>query len=285
MSAKSLNIAWQVEPNFKRDELTELLETYRATLSTPKNEHQKQFWKTNSLTIILYERTLVAQGVKNERNTRIVIEINAIDGLYLNSKNQAKMSSLMPLAQNALVCDVCGKPFYLIDSQVEGLDIIFINECNHRNNIKPPFLMYINRFLPDFNILFSRHLSRLVNLGNFHGAEILIPNFMIECVDHYIGKRNSSAFRAELEALRQLEKGGDISIFSFEDHLDIPRDATEFGRTEDRCLLEISKNTNSILITADNNLKERSILDDRPVIFLSGPAIHALKLLEEIRTP
>jgi rRNA-processing protein FCF1 len=243
------------------------------------------FRKPNGLTIVLYEKSLVAQGIKNDRSVKIVTDINEIVGLYLNAQNRAKYSILLPSAQNALVCDHCGKPNYLIDSQVEGLEVIFTNECGHRNRIRPPFLMYVNRFLPDFNIMMSRHLSRLINLGYFHGAEILIPNFIIECVDQFIGKKRSSAFRAELGALRQLENSGEISIFSYNDHLDIPSDATEFGKTEDRCLLEITKNTNSILITADNNLKERSMLDDRPVIFLSDKAIHAIKLLETVRTP
>ena len=285
MSSESLNMVWQVESNFEQDELTSSLEGFGATLHPPTNEHQLQFWRTNGLVIILYEKSLVAQGVKNERNIRIVMDINELNGLYLDSKNKAKFSALLPESQNALICNECGKPFYLIEGNIEGLDIIFNNECNHKNNIRLPFLMYINRFLPDFNICISKHLSRMINLGYFIGAEILIPKFMMDCADSFLGSRTAPAFRAELESLRELEKQNKITIYFFDDHLEIPSDRTEFDRTEDSCLLEIAKQTNSILITADTNFRERTLLAKRPVVFLSGPAIHALKILEEIRTP
>jgi len=285
MSSENITIVWQVDRTFNLDPLESLMEKYSSNKLEPKNEYQLQLWKTNSLTVILYEKSLVVQGKKDDRNIDVIIEMNEIEGLTLDSKNRDRLLNLLPRYQSALLCSSCGKPLYLVDSKIEGLDIIFHNECGHINNLRPPFTMCVNRILPDLNILISKHFSRLINLGFFKGSEILIPNYLLSCVDHYIGKKSTKAVSDELENLRALEKLNEISILLYEDNIKIPLNRDEYDKTEDESLLQIATITNSILLTADSNLKDRTILHNRPVIFLNSEALKKIKILEEIRTP
>lgn len=285
MSSENITVVWQVGRNFDISNLETLLDDFGSRELKPTAEHQKQLWKTNSLTIILYEKSLVVQGKKDDYSIKILQNINGIEGLSLDEKNRERFVKILPVSQNAILCGFCGKPIYLINSSIEGLDVIFNNECGHRNDLNPPFIMYVNRILPDFNILISKHFSRLINLGYFKGSEILIPEYMLQCKDLFIGKKNSAAISDELKNLRALEGLNKISILSYKDNIEIPSTRVEFDRTEDQSLLEIAKFTNSILLTSDNNLKDMTILQKRPIIFLSSDAIDKIKILEAVRRP
>jgi len=80
-------------------------------------------------------------------------------------------------------------------------------------------------------------------------------------------------------------KKGKISIFNFEDNIDIPKTREEFDVNEDRNLLEIAKITNSLIITSDINFKDQAILAKRPVIYLDPDTVSNVKVLHETRIP
>jgi hypothetical protein len=227
---------------------------------------------------------LVVQGRYTTSGVNIVSEIKGINGLSLDRKNRARLTELTPITQNALECDNCGDHGYLIESKTEGLDIIFHNECGHDNNVKSPFLMCVNRILPDINMLKSRNLSRLIELGYFENCEILIPQYMMDCLDEYLSG-SKHTISGELAQLRELQGKDLIDIYNFNDNMEIPKSREEFNRTEDNTLIEISIMTNSIFLTSDINCKDKALLKNRPTIFLDHDTTKSIKILHETRLP
>jgi len=284
MSSSSINISWGVSPRFYRSDLESLLSRYAAVENQPKSEYELGLWKVNGLTIKLYKETLVAQGRNTSTGVEIVHEIKKLNGLSVDQKNQSKLIALRPVAQNALICSQCGEYVYLINSSIDGLDISFKNECGHRNNVNAPFLMSVNRLMPDINILKSRNLSRMIELGFFDNCEILIPDYLMRCIDHYMSGSKSTVSE-ELAQLRELEKWGKVKVKTFKDGFDIPASREEFNIDEDPILLDIADITNSIFITADINCKDQATLRNRPVIFIDHETTKNTKILHELRTP
>jgi hypothetical protein len=284
MSSGNITITWEVSSSFNTDELERILSGYAIETLELKTEYEKGSWKVNGLTIKLYERSLAVQGRHTTSGVKIVSDIKSLKGLSLDQKNRARLAALTPVFQNAIECEKCGEHSYLIQSKTQGLEITFKNECGHNNNVKSPFLMCVNRILPDLNVLKSRNLSRMIDLGYFEGCEIVIPSYVMKCLDKYLGG-SKNTISDEIQELRELEKKGLISLYSYEDNMPIPDSREKFDVEENNTLLEIATITNSIFITSDINCKDQALLHRRPVIFLDHETTKNTKILHELRTP
>lgn len=284
MSSNNINISWGVSPRFNEVDLELVLGRYSAIKMASKSEYELGLWKVNGLTIKLFKETLVAQGKYTTSGINIVNEIKKLKGLSLDHKNRSKLIALRPSSQNALICDECGEFVYAISSSVENLDVFFKNECGHRNNVNAPFIMCVNRIMPDINVLKSRNLSRLIELGFFENCEVLIPKYMMDCLDQYL-EGSKTTISNEISLLRDLEKKGLIKIKHFNDGFDIPASRDEFGIDEDTTLLDIADITNSVFITCDVNCRDQATLRNRPVIFIDHDTTRNTKILHKLRTP
>lgn len=71
--------------------------------------------------------------------------------------------------------------------------------------MKPPFMVYSCRILPDINILVSGFLSKCINLGHFEGFEIVIPTFILDVVDLICGKKQKKGASNEIDKLSKLQ--------------------------------------------------------------------------------
>lgn len=284
MSLPNLTLVWKIGSRFTEASLADILEEAGSTEQESKGEYEKRIWKVNGLTVKLYESSLVVQGKIGSNTLSLLEKTNRIRGLSLDSKNQAKLRALKPISQNALLCDDCGEPFYLVESSISGLDVSFTNQCGHTNPMRSPYSMCVNRILVDVNVLRSKNLSRLVELGFFKGSEFLIPSYLMRCADKYLSG-SKRTFSAELENLRKHERQGTISIYNFEDNFEIPKTREDYEVNEDRDLLEIAKITNSIIITSDINFKDQAILAQRPVIYLDPETVSNVKVLHDTRVP
>jgi len=280
--SESVNLVFITTSEFKEDCLKEYAQEWKATIKRTTNAYQRLFWSINGLSIILYENKLVVQGRLNEFTKRFIKGLRNIKGLTLDSKNLEKFMRIFPVKQNSVVCSTCGEDSLLIKGYIEGLDIVFGMECSHKTDLVAPFLTLSNRILPDVNMLISKSVSRLINLGCLKGVEIVFPEFILDVIDTFKASPRKKAVSDELSTLRRIEEKGLIKINTFSSipiHLDAkpPMD-------EDRIILDFAHFTNSILLTGDGVFKDRAIMSGRPTIFVSPEDYVKLKMLEETRT-
>jgi len=50
-------------------------------------------------------------------------------------------------------------------------------------------------------------------------------------------------------------------------------------------ILEIAHLTNSVMVTCDENFKDRALLANRPTIYIHPDLLSQVKIIEEVRTP
>ncbi len=280
---RNLTLVWQISSELDESKLIHILESYGGK-KTQSDEYEIWRFKFNGLTTKCYEKTLVVQGTENEKNLRLVRDINNIQGLQFDSKNAEIYNKLFPCRHNAIFCMECKTPSLLIEAKIEGLDIVFKKECGHKNSMRPPLIMLNNRILPDINILISNHLSRLIKIGYFEDFEVVIPEFIMNVLD-LLGSNKKKGAINEIEKLRSLENKQKITIFSSREGIEIPPSKKEFQQEEDNIILEIANLTNSILLTADETLKEKAVLNDRPTIFIHPRESKKLKIIDDVRNP
>lgn len=278
-------IVWEFLPGFSTDLIEKVMEKYRASQRTPTNQFMIQSWKTDGLTVNVFEKKLVVQGTLDEHGKILVQDIAGIEGLRLDAKNQERLAQIFPRRQNAIVCSQCRLPSLLIQSEIAGLEVVFKKECGHADKIKPPFLTLNNRVLPDMNVLVSKALSRFVGLGYFLGFEVVVPQFLMRVIDKYAGKAQKKAISDEIGVLRKLANENRISILNYNDGFPIPSTRERFESEEDDKILEIAHLTNSVMITCDGNFKDKALLANRPTIYIQPDMLEQIKIIEEVRTP
>jgi len=285
MPPEQVVIVWQFSPKFNINLVAEIMGKYNASKKQPTNPYIIESWKAGSLTINLFAKKLVVQGKLDEYAREIIQEIAGLEGLILDAKNQERLAKIFPHRQNAIVCARCRTPSLLIEAKIEGLDVIFKNECGHIAEIRPPFLTLNNRILPDINVLVSRVFSRFIQLGYFLGFEIVIPQYILRVVDRFLGKGQKKAVSEELNALRQFANDNKVSILNYKDGFELPVSREQFEIEEDDKILEIAHLTNSVMITCDRNFKDKALLANRPTIYIPADILEKIKIIEEIRTP
>ena len=278
-------IVWDFASGFNIELIRAVLEKYKALSRTPTNQFVLQSWKIDGLTVNVFEKKLVVQGALDEHGKILIQEIAAIEGLRLNSKNQERLAQIFPRKQNAIVCSQCSTSSLLIQSHIEGLEVVFKKECGHSDKINIPFLTLNNRVLPDLNILIAKASSRFIALGYFHGFEVVIPQFVMRVVDKFGGKAQKKAISGELETLRKLADDNKISILNYIDGFQIPSSRTQFENEEDDKILEIAHLTNSVMVTCDENFKDKALLANRPTIYIHSDMLNQIKVIEGVRTP
>jgi rRNA-processing protein FCF1 len=280
----SINIVFDVSSNIDKDSLAKHVENFNGKARNLTNEYQRSFWSINGLSVILYERKLVVQGELSEMTKPFIKGLRDVKGLTLDLSNRQKLMSLFPIRQNSIVCTQCGKTSLVIQGQIEGLDISFSLECGHRCNLEAPFQTLNNRVLPDINMILSKSVSRLINLGLLKGAEIVFPEVILDIVDKFKGTGSKDAISEELESLRKIAEKGASSI-SINTFSNLPMTyRTTSPEEEDKVILDFVQFTNSILMTADNMFKERALMQGRPTIYVNPKDFGKLQMIEEVRT-
>lgn len=277
----SVNLVFITTSEFEESALTGYAERWKATSKETTNKYQRAFWSINGLSAILYEDKLVVQGRLNEFTKKAIKELRTVKGLTMDSANLAKLRKIVPARQNSVVCSICGKDSLLIAGAIEGLDIAFQMECTHKSDLAAPFSTLNNRVLPDVNILISKTISRLINLGCLRGVEIVFPVFILDVIDKFKGTPRKKAVSDELEALRKIEEKGLIRINTFP-NLPIQIEAKP-PIDEDKVILDFAHFTNSILLTGDNVFRNRAIMSGRPTIFVNPDDYGKLKMIVETR--
>ncbi len=281
---QQITIVWKVSSRFQEQDLVTVLREFKAEREPSKSEYELGVWKVNGLTVKYYEKKLVVQGNLDDYNKNMLPEIEKIDGLTLDAKNAAKLRRIFPSKQNAIICDECKSSSLLIEGTEEGLDIVFRKECGHVDRLATPLIMINSRILPDINILISNSLSRLIGLGYFKGFEIVIPEFIFDVVDQFKGKGSKDAVSKELANLRSRELKDNIKIIGLKNEL-FDLDKENLTRDENKIILAIAQLTNAVLITADQVLKDRAIIAQRPTIFIPARVFGKIKVIEELRNP
>jgi len=276
-----VTIVWRISARFGLEDLLGLMEKYNALVKPPSSEHEIRVWQVDNLTVKYYQSSLVVQGNINDYTKYLLQDIENIDGLILDEKNAAKLARIFPARQNAIICERCRETSLLIQAEKKGLDIVFKKECGHKNALKPPLMMLCARILPDINLLISKSMSRLLRLGLLTDFEIVIPEFIFDWLDKFKSTKGKSAISDELKQLRKLEQDGNVKL--------LPITTQILSQTtlkdEDQVILAISMLTNSILLTGDKILKDRALMQKRPVIYLPPKLFDQLKLLEAVRFP
>ena len=278
----AINIVFIVTSGFDIDSLARQIDAFNGKSRKLTNEYQKSFWSINGLSIILYEKKLVVQGQLSELTKPFLKGLRNIKGLTLDSPNLQKLMTLFPSRQNSVVCSQCGRASLVINGQIEGLDISFNLECGHACNLEAPFLTLNNRVLPDINMILSKSVSRLINLGLLKGVEIVFPEVILDIVDKFKGTGSKNAISEELNELRKITEKKSISINTFSSIPVMYRTTTP--EEDDKVILDFAQFTNSILMTSDNVFKERAVMQGRPTIYVNPSDFGKLKMIEEVRT-
>jgi predicted nucleic acid-binding protein len=277
-----LTIVWGVTGNFDKGRLNALLKEKGFNQVTP-TKSIRAAWASDFLRVQLFEKSLLTQGKRTIQNATIVQKIHALGGLSLDNKNQKIYDALQP-KPNAILCDTCSLPTYLIEGSVESMKVVFKNECGHANQMQPPFMVLNMRILPDLNILVGNSLSRFISLGLFIGFEVVLPDFLIHAVDTFIGRKEKSGAVRELQNLKKSEQDAKIKIFSPVCDPSLKKlSKQDFATQEDDIILQLADQTNSILITADNTLAMKARIKNRPVIHIPSSVDSKLKYITATR--
>ncbi len=279
--SEALTIVFEITGEFDESTLLQLMS--KAKVKEPKGEYEKQIWSIDGLTVKQYEKKLVVQGSLNDYTKGLLRGLKEIKGLALDEKNAAVLGRVFPSKHNAILCLDCKSTSLAIEGGIEGLDIAFTGECGHKTALKPPLYMINSRILPDISILISKSLSRLIELGYFNGFEVMVPEFILDVVDQFKGSGNKHAVTSELDSLRALEKLGKIRLNNLSS-LPMKIDPSLF-KEEDKMILELAHLTNSILLTSDQILKDRSVMQERPTVYVPPDVFGKLKMIQEVRNP
>jgi predicted PilT family ATPase len=102
-------------------------------------------------------------------------------------------------------------------------------------------------------------------------------------VDQFKGSGNKDAVSSELDMLRALEKMGKIRLNNLA-VLPVKIDPSLF-KEEDKMILELAQLTNSILLTSDQILKDRSVMQERPTVYIPPEVFGKIKMIQEVRNP
>lgn len=278
-----INLTWEISSNLNDPHVKKILKKFGCKEETPRNKYIIWIYKGSNISIIRYKKKLVTQGKETEENLRLIDRLKKLDGLSLDKENTEKFVKLFKPLHNALLCSKCNSPSLLIEGKIEGLDIVFKKECGHKNNLCAPLLTFTSRILPDINVLIAGHLSKCIELGYFERFEVVIPHFIMNIID-ILGKKQKEGASKEIQKLREFEKEEKIKIFHYEDKFEVPSTKEELEREEDDTILKIANITNSILFTCDNNLKDKALLENRPVIYIHQKEAKNIKTIEKVRT-
>lgn len=277
----SITVTVKIDENFDDLKVIEILNKLGLIEMAPKTNYQKWIRKGEDLTVTRFEKKLLIQGKETDASMKIINELSAINVLDFDKKDDEL--KLFEFSHNAIYCKECSHPsVMLINGSIEGSNLVFRQECGHENHMKPPFLVYTSRILPDLSVLVAGYISKCMNLGYFEKFEILIPDFIIQSIDRFSESNQKKGASRELEKLRELKHENKIELTFYKDGFDIPKTKDEYKNTEDNIILEIAKITNSILFTGDVNLKIKSTYNDRPTIFIHPEDAASIKSFSEL---
>lgn len=136
------------------------------------------------------------------------------------------------------------------------------------------------RILPDICVLISNTLSRLIELNIIDGFEILIPDVIEYIVQILCDRRLQAGFYNEIKKLKELETDRKIDILYCSYEMPEIKNRRELINLEDDLILEIAVITDSILLTSDKGLRDKSSSVKQPVIYF--PAKYQKKVKDSL---
>lgn len=261
---EQITITATIDTSFNNDDFGKALIKNNAEEKKTNSEYEHGKWTVKGVNITLYEKKLVIQTVKDELLYPIIKGICEFKGVNLDKENRNKISSFLPKTHNSIICKSCNSPSRTIEASISGLQIKFVHNCGHLDQLNSPLYVLNNRILPDVNVLVSNSLSRLIELGFFEGFEIIIPKFIMN-VSETLGGAKKSGISNEITKLKSLEDGGRIKVMHYGDAND-KESIEKMLHKEDEIIGRIADETNAILVTGDNLFKSNRELDNRPVI-------------------
>jgi len=276
-----ITITLEIDSDFDDSEVIAILDKFGLVLMEPKTTYQEWVRRGENLTVTRFSKKILIQGKETDTNVHILNELSTISSLNFGENERDDMK-LFEFSHNALHCMECKHPsVMLINGLIEGSNFIFRQECGHESRMKPPFLVYTSRILPDISVLVAGYISKCIKFGYFENFEILIPDFIVQSSDIFIGPAQKKGVSREINNLRELKNQNKIDITLYEDGYKIPKSQEEFESIEDNIILEIAKVTNSVLFTGDENLKIKSTLNNRPTIFIHPKHSNTIKSISE----
>lgn len=277
----SITITLEIKPDFDDSEVIAILDKFGFKLTEPKTIYQEWVLKGENLTVTRFSKKILIQGKGTDANMHILDELSTVTSLNFGENEQDDMK-LFEFSHNAIHCRDCPHPsVMLINGLIENSNFIFRQECGHESRMKPPFLVYTSRILPDISVIVAGYISKCIKFGYFEDFEILIPDFIVQSSDLFLGRSQKKGFSREINALRELKNQNKIGLNFYIDGFDLPESKEIFESTEDNIILEIAKITNSVLFTGDENLKIKSTLNNRPTIYIDPQHADIIKSISE----
>ena len=255
-----LPIVFDQKDNFEKGQFIEFIKNKFGFACEDKEEITTCRKESLRITVIINKKKITIQGQLNKETKEIISKINAFNQLTLSPKNLKIYEKIFQPRNGNIICQQCGEPSDTIEgTSDESGTPIFKSSCGHVLETNSPLLIARNRILPDLNVLISRTLSRLVNLGYFNGYEIVIPEYYDKFVDQCFGKGNRrNGFLSEERDLSKLKDQGRIRIHNHPWGGSKIANCDAEEKIEDDIIFDFAVNTHSILITEDRTLMENS---------------------------
>jgi len=245
----------------------------------------------HNVKILIYKNTFMIQGKginnPNEYVFDLINHILKLRFLTLKGKSKENFQKFLPKI-GIILCNKCGKSSNFVELEIENDKPTFkYNSCDCILNLRNySFNLINNRLLPDLNVIISDALIRLFDLGFFKDFYVIIPTYILDiCDKKLLGKSRQKKINEFIERCVELKNKNFLNIINFKENEIIKfKEITEnnFNQIEDKIFIELSKLTNSFLITSDKSLKTQLLLQDLPLIYLDGAKLGKLKALRKI---
>lgn len=289
-----MTIVWDFDHSNKNlEEIIKIIEdeNYTFNLSDTPPPHTLKEYNGHNIKILIYNKTFMIQGKGLNNPNEIVIDIlrqlNKLKFLVLKEKFKIDFQKFFP-KRGIILCNQCGTSSDFVELEIEGDEPVFkYNSCDCMLNLKNySFNLLNNRLLPDLNVIISDGLIRLLNLGFFKDFTLIIPTYILDiCDKELLGKKRQRKINEFIEKCIELKNKGFLNILNFKEN-DIIKfkeiNEKNFNQIEDKIFIELSKLTNSFLVTSDKNLKTQLLLQDRPLIYIDGAKLGKLKAFNKI---
>lgn len=264
---------------------------YNFSLSKEPPLYVLKEYNGHNVKILVYKNTFMIQGkgIKNpnEYIFNLMNHIKKIKFLNLKEKSEENFQKFLPKI-GIILCTKCGTSSNFVELEIENDGPIFkYNSCDCILNLRNySFNLINNRLLPDLNVIISDSLIRLFNLGFFKDFTVIIPTYILDiCDKKLLGKARQRKINEFIEKCVELKNKNFLKIINFKENEIIKfKEITEnnFNQIEDKIFIELSKLTNSFLVTSDKSLKTQLLLQDLPLIYLDGAKLGKLKAFKKI---
>lgn len=275
----SINISFEKKNNDSDDLCFTYLKKFGFKDIDTTNKHQNSRLKNNDLTMTFFNKKIQIQGKKNPQSLIVLEKLHRCENLSLDTVNLNKYKSFFPSSHNSIICGQCNKDkIFSINGNINEKKFFFTLDCGHNLPTNLPLNVRNSRILPDISVLFGGILSKCIEYGHFNKFEIVIPTFILDVVDILHKSKKRKAVGKELERLKKLESNDKISIFNCP-YANPIKNKEVLEDKEDDIIIKLANLTNSIIFTGDFNMKSKTLLANKPTIYLDPEFSKELKEL------